>query len=328
MRGVTYFDRGDLEAAIADFNETIRLNPRFGPAFYQRGIARERQSRLVEAAADLRTARDLGDTLATAIIPRVEAALNQAVPRPSPTRSDAVPREERRVALVIGNGSYRAAGVQILPNPRRDAGAMAELFRGFGFQTVTVYYDLDYAATLRALREFEREAEQADWAVVYFAGHGIEVGGNNHLVPVDAQLRSDRDVSEEAVPLSRVLDRISGARRLRLVILDACRDNPFVARMQRVASRNMTRGLAPIEDTQLAAGTMVAFAARAGQIAEDGAGANSPFVQSLLRRLPERGVEINMLFRRVRDDVLTATARRQEPFIYASLPGEEFYVRP
>jgi uncharacterized caspase-like protein len=238
-------------------------------------------------------------------------------------------QQERRVALVIGNAAYRAAGVTPLPNPPRDAQAMANVFREIGFQHVALHLNLDQAAMLRVLRDFEREAEQADWAVVYFAGHGIEINGTNHLIPVDAQLRSDRDIPDEAVPLNRVLARIESARRLRLVILDACRDNPFLPRMQRVASvtRSVTRGLAPIEDTQLSAGTLVAFAARAGQLAEDGTGGNSPFVESLSRRMREPNVEINLMFRRVRDDVLAATNRRQEPFTYASLPGEELFFR-
>jgi len=327
-RGNAHSDRGNFDAAIADYNEAIRLDPRLAHAFNNRGIVRERQGRLAEAAADLRSARDLQYGRAAEGLRRVEAALVQATsPRPESRPTAAAPSAERRVALVIGNSAYRASGVQPLPNPRRDAEAMAGLFRQLGFQAVSLHHDLDRAGTLRALSEFEREAEQADWAVVYFAGHGVEIGGINHLIPVDAQLRSDRDIPDEAVPLSRVLDRIGRARRLRLVILDACRDNPFLARMQRVATRSVTRGLAPIEDAQLAAGTMVAFAARAGQVAEDGTGINSPFVQSLLRRLPEPGVEINLLFRRVRDDVLAATAQRQEPFIYASLPGEEFFLR-
>ncbi|SFL16154.1 Caspase domain-containing protein [Falsiroseomonas stagni DSM 19981] len=204
---------------------------------------------------------------------------------------------------------------------------MAALFRELGFQHVVVQEDLDQAAMLRALRDFEREAERADWAVVYFAGHGVEINGTNHLIPVDAHLRSDRDVPDEAVPLNRVLARIEGARRLRLVLVDACRDNPFRLRMQRVATRSISRGLAPSDDAQLVAGTMVAFAARAGQLAEDGTGENSAFVHALTRRMREPNVEISLMFRRVRDDVLTATARRQEPFIYASLPGEEIFLR-
>ena len=230
---------------------------------------------------------------------------------------------------MIGNAAYRASGMTPLPNPPRDAEAMAALFRELGFAHVAVHDDLDHGGMLRALRDFEREAERADWAVVYFAGHGIEINGMNYLIPVDAQLRSDRDVPEEAVPLNRVLARLEGAKRLRLVILDACRDNPFLARMTRSASltRSVTRGLAPIEDNDLPAGTMVAFAARAGQVAEDGEGGNSPFVQALTRRMREPGVEINLLFRRVRDDVLAKTGRRQEPFVYASLPGEELFIR-
>ena len=231
---------------------------------------------------------------------------------------------ERRVALVIGNSAYRHAGV--LPNARRDAESIAAALRAAGFQTVRVLFDLDLAGMNTALRDFEPEADRADWAVLYFAGHGIEVNGVNHLIPVDARLRSDRDVPDETVTLARVLDRIENARKLRMVILDACRDNPFLPRMQRVATRSIGRGLAPIAD--MPGGTLVAFAARAGQIAQDGeTGANSPFVRALTRHMAEPGLEVNLLFRRVRDDVLASTGRRQEPFTYGSLPSDPLFFR-
>jgi uncharacterized caspase-like protein len=179
---------------------------------------------------------------------------------------------------------------------------------------------------IAALREFEREAEKADWAVVYYAGHGIEVGGVNYLIPVDAALKVDKDVQDEAVPLDRVLSAIESAKRLRLVILDACRDNPFVTSMKRsIASRSIGRGLAQIEPD---GGVLVAYAAKHGQVALDGDGANSPFVDALVKRLETPGLDISLLFRQVRDDVLAATRRQQEPYVYGSLPGEVLSFRP
>jgi len=173
------------------------------------------------------------------------------------------------------------------------------------------------------LRAFARDAERADWAVVYFAGHGIEIGGVNYLIPVDARLETDRDAQFEAVALEQVLGAVEGAKKLRLVVLDACRDNPFAQRMKRtVASRSIGRGLARVEPE---GGTLVAYAAKHGEIALDGEGTNSPFVTALLKHMPTPGVEINKLFRLVRDDVMTATGRRQEPFIYGSLPAEDFF---
>jgi uncharacterized caspase-like protein len=171
---------------------------------------------------------------------------------------------------------------------------------------------------------FAREAEGADWAVVYYAGHGIEMGGVNYLLPVDARLETDRDAQFEAVPLDQVMSAVDGAKKLRLVLLDACRDNPFARQMRRTtASRSVGRGLARIEPE---GGTLVVYAAKHGEVALDGeGGGNSPFVAALVKNLPTPGVEINKLFRLVRDEVMAATGRRQEPFLYGSLPGEDFF---
>lgn len=231
---------------------------------------------------------------------------------------------ETRVALVIGNGRY--ASVPALPNPDRDAGLIAESLRGAGFQSVTLATDLSRSGLIAALNAFSEQAERADWALVYFAGHGIEVGGTNYLVPVDARLRSDRDIGDEAVSLDRVLEAVDAARKLRLVILDACRDNPFLTAMRRtLAARSIGRGLARVEPE---GGTLIAFAAKHGQTALDGEGEHGPFVQALTRRIGTPGLEINKLFRLVHDDVLAATARRQEPYVYGSLPGEDFFFTP
>jgi tetratricopeptide (TPR) repeat protein len=256
-------------------------------------------------------------------VPSVQLAVAAppAVTSPAPT----VPiRRETRVALVIGNAEYR--NVSKLPNPPRDADAIAASLRRVGFATVQVSSDLTRNDMIAALRAFEREAEKADWAVVYYAGHGIEVGGVNYLIPVDAALKIDKDVQDEAVPLDRVLSAIESAKRLRLVILDACRDNPFVTSMKRsIASRSIGRGLAQIEPD---GGVLVAYAAKHGQVALDGDGANSPFVDALVKRLETPGLDISLLFRQVRDDVLAATRRQQEPYVYGSLPGEVLSFRP
>jgi uncharacterized caspase-like protein len=188
---------------------------------------------------------------------------------------------------------------------------------------VTVEIDTTRDKLVAALRTFADEADRADWAMIYYAGHGIEVGGLNYLVPVDARLKTDRDVQDETIPLDRVLSAIEGAKKLRMVVLDACRDNPFIAQMRRtITTRSIGRGLARVEPE---GGTLVAYAAKHGQVALDGAGQNSPFVTALARRLGTPNLEINKLFRLVRDDVLAATGRRQEPFVYGSLPGEDFF---
>jgi Caspase domain/Putative peptidoglycan binding domain len=172
----------------------------------------------------------------------------------------------------------------------------------------------------RAIRKFEDAAFEADIAVVFYAGHGIEVGGINYLVPVDAKLATDRDAEDEAISLNRVVESVEGAKRLRLVILDACRNNPFVATMRRrTALRSVTSGLGKVEPTST--DTLIAYAAKGGSTAEDGEGAHSPFTRALLDNLAVPGLDIRLAFGRVRDEVLKITNRRQEPFVYGSLGG-------
>lgn len=229
-----------------------------------------------------------------------------------------------RIALVIGNSNY--AAVSRLPNAHRDSVAVAEALRGVGFSNVVIANDTNSSSLRRALRDFSIEAEKSEWAVIYYAGHGIEIGGINYLIPVDARLASDRDALFEAVPLEQVIASLQGAKKLRLVILDACRDNPFIKQMTRSnPSRSVSRGLAQVEPE---GGTLVAYAAKAGQVALDGQGQNSPFVKALVKRISEPGLEINMVFRAVRDDVLADTNKKQEPFVYGSLPNASFYFRP
>ena len=181
-------------------------------------------------------------------------------------------------------------------------------------------------ALVSALRDFAARAETADWAVVYYAGHGMEVGGVNYLIPTDAKIAVDRDIGFEAVPLEQVLNAAERAKKLRLVILDACRDNPFANQMKRtltVASRSVSRGLAAVEPE---AGTLVVYAAKDGETALDGDGINSPFASAFVKNLPTPGLEVRRLFDFVRDDVMEATGRKQKPFSYGSISGrQDFY---
>lgn len=227
----------------------------------------------------------------------------------------------RRVALVIGNSAYRS--VSQLPNTLRDADLIGQALRQTGVDDVTVAHDLDRAGMIAALKAFARKADQSDWAVIYYAGHGIEVDNKNYLIPLDAVLESDRDVPDEAVPLERVMSTLDGARKLKLVVLDACRNNPFIAQMKlSVASRSIDRGLSRVEP---AGATLVVYSAKEGTTAADGDQANSPFALSLAKRLVEPGVEINKIFRFVRQDVLDITGNRQEPYVYGSLPPADFF---
>ena len=180
---------------------------------------------------------------------------------------------EKRVALVIGNSAYR--NVAQLQNPVNDGAVIATTLKNAGFDVVDSRHDLPAAETRRALRDFADRARDADIAVVYYAGHGMEVDGTNYLIPVDAKLERDTDVYDEAFSLDRVLLAIEPAKRLRLVILDACRDNPFAKSMKRtIASRAIGQGLAKIEPTS--PNMLIAYSAKAGSTAADGDSKQQP----------------------------------------------------
>ena len=232
---------------------------------------------------------------------------------------------EKRVALIIGNSAYQHTSP--LPNPANDAAAIAKKLTEIGFDTVEVKLDQSFSDLRLTLQGFARAARDSDVALVFYAGHGMEVGGVNYLVPVDAKLQSDQDVPYEAFPLDLVLAAIEPARRLRLVMLDACRDNPLAAQMANTSgsTRSIGRGLARIEPQ---GDTLVAYASKAGSVAEDGDGSNSPFTTALLQHLPTPGLDIRLMFGRVRDSVLEKTGRRQEPFVYGSLGGGELSLVP
>jgi uncharacterized caspase-like protein len=232
---------------------------------------------------------------------------------------------EKRVALVIGNAAYQ--NVPRLPNPVNDGNTIAATLKDAGFDVVDSRHDLVAAETRRALRDFADRARDADIAVVYYAGHGIEVDGGNYLIPVDAKLERDTDVYDEALSLDRVLLAVEPAKKLRLVILDACRDNPFSKNMKRtVASRAIGQGLAKIEPNS--PNLLIAYSAKAGSTAADGDGKNSPFTVALSHHLTTPGLDVRRAFGYVRDDVLKTTNNRQEPFVYGSLGGEDVPLVP
>jgi uncharacterized protein len=229
---------------------------------------------------------------------------------------------EGRVALVIGNGAYRH--VDALPNPPNDAADMAAALERLGF-SVTLVANADFESLRKALIEFNGRARTAEMATLFYAGHGIEIGGENWLIPVDAELKSDLDVEQEAISLRAVMQAVASASRLGVIILDACRNNPFAARMGRTQrTRAVERGFARVEP---AGNVLVAYAAKDGTTATDGSGRNSPFTAALLRHVETPGLEINFLFRRVRDDVMAATNREQQPFVYGSLSRETVYLK-
>ena len=232
---------------------------------------------------------------------------------------------DKRVALVIGNSHYQ--NVAQLPNPSADADAVAQMLKSAGFEYVDLETDKGYLDFKRSIRKFEDAANGADIAVVFFAGHGLEVGGSNYMIPVDARLADERDAEDEALDLKRIIEAAGGAKQLALIIVDACRNNPFVGMKSRSAKRTVDRGLARIDPPQ-GTDTLIAFAAKAGSTAEDGHGQHSPLTTALLDNLTVPGLDIRLAFGRVRDQVLKITDNRQEPFVYGSLGGNLISLVP
>ncbi len=231
---------------------------------------------------------------------------------------------QERIALVVGNSNYEHADA--LPNPKNDADAIGDALEKVGF-TVTTHIDLDQRDMQAALRDFGLKAETADIALVYFAGHGIQVASQNYLLPTDAQLRRERDLIYEATPLSIVMAEVAQARQLGMVILDACRDNPLAENLRQslgpVRSKLIGLGMARVEDVP--PDTLIAFSTRFNQLAYDGAGELSPFTSALVKHIQEPGLELNLFFRKVRDTVLDITANRQEPRTLDALGAKPFY---
>jgi len=228
----------------------------------------------------------------------------------------------KRVALVIGNSAYR--NVPELPNPANDASDVAAALRRLGF-AVTLMTNATFDQMRRGLIGFGRDAAGADMATLYFAGHGMEIGGENWLIPIDAELTKDSDAENEAISLRSVMLQVSTTTSLGLVILDACRNNPFAAKMRRSLALRAAvgGGLGRIEPL---GNVLVAYAARDGTTALDGDGRNSPFTAALLHNIEMPGVEVTFMFRNVRDDVMETTRNEQQPFVYGSLSRKAIYI--
>ena len=234
-----------------------------------------------------------------------------------------------RVALVVGVARYEH--IEPLDNTVNDARLIAQTLEDIGF-TVTLVTDPGYADLAREMESFAFQAETAELALIYFAGHGIEVQGENFLVPADADVRSNRDVQRQSVSLNDFLETVDRARVMRIVILDSCRNNPFGDGLDLTLETNAadpatdTRGTGGLAPPSPDRGTLVAFAAKDGQVALDGTAGNSPFAMALADRMKQPGLEISLMFRQVRDRVLEVTGNQQEPHTYGSLSGVPFYL--
>ena len=344
--GTAYLGMGDFANAVVALSKAIDLKPNFVWSRLNRARAYTAIGKQDEALRDyqvvlslepgngeakeaFRTMPTSSDGISPNAAIRPPGSADQTLALPPVSALTAMPPKAsavfgRRIALVIGNANYKNA--PILANPYRDATLVADALKRTGFQTVTLQTDLGRDGLVSALRIFAQQAETADWSLVYYSGHGMEVGGVNYLVPVDAKIATDRDIGFEAVALEQVLNAAERSRMLRLIILDACRDNPFANQMKRtltVASRSVSRGLASIEPD---AGTLVVYAAKDGEVALDGDGLNSPFAIAFVKNLQTPGLEVRRMFDFVRDDVMEATQRKQKPFSYGSISGrQDFY---
>ena len=233
----------------------------------------------------------------------------------------AVAPSEKRVALVIGNGAYQNA--VRLDNAVFDARAVAEAFRELGFQVVDGY-DLNIDQMRAKVSEFSAALSDSKSAVIYYAGHGVSVDEENYLVPTDIALKSPTDLDLNAISISLLLKQMKRDDRVNIVILDACRDNPFAAELAKHKTRALVveRGLSRI-DGDLARGTLIAFASDPKSTALDGApGQHSPFTAAFLAHLDDPGVPIDTVMSRVRNDVWEKTGHHQLPWVNTSLIGE------
>jgi uncharacterized caspase-like protein len=235
---------------------------------------------------------------------------------------------ERRVALVIGNSDYQS--VTRLENPLVDSKAIAASLKRIGFEVVEGY-DLKLDGMRQVVGEYAAKLDGAKVALVYYAGHGVAVGGENYLLPTDTVLKSEADLDFRTLNMSLVMRQMQREDRVNLVILDACRDNPFAKELARSVGRTRSAlvgaGLSEIQ-VGSAAGTMIAFATDPGKTALDGqAGGNSPFTTALLKHMESPGVSISTVMDRVREDVWRATGEKQRPWVNTSIIGE-FYLNP
>jgi tetratricopeptide (TPR) repeat protein len=348
-RGLIYRLKDDLPRAMAAYGRALSLDPNLISAYAARGLAHEASGDIDSAKRDFQTALNIATggvvksgagggplyfdagshryhDIARARLAVLAAAVGgAAVP---PARAD---NAGRRVALVIGNGAYMSAGA--LANPAKDAAAIARNLKAMGFE-LSEGIDLDRAGMTRVIGEFLRNATNARIAVLFYAGHGIQIEGKNYLLPVDARIESGAELTADMTDLDTILAGLDDQVRTNIVILDACRDNPTIKNVTRVAgssrSVNVRSGLAAPsglgKGATLGAGTLLAFATAPGQVALDGDGENSPFSSALARHMGTPGLEVQQMLTRVRAEVVAATGSKQVPWSNSSLLGEVYLV--
>ncbi len=230
---------------------------------------------------------------------------------------------DKRVALVIGNGAYKNTAA--LSNPPNDAADVAEALKALGFD-VTLKIDVEKRQMDQAIAQFAREGRGADAVLFYYAGHGMQYGGKNYLMPVDAELQDEVSLRYEMIGFDDVKSTMQLSPGIKIIVLDACRDNPLAERFVRSISLStrdvpMSRGFAPPERAQ---GMIIVYATQVDDVAQDGIGRNSPFSAAFLKEIREPGLEVGSMFRRIGADVYTATNGRQSPELSISMVPEYF----
>ncbi len=231
------------------------------------------------------------------------------------TPSNSASVQERRIALVIGNGTYKSSP---LANPVNDANDIAAALKNLGF-SVRLKINADQRSMERSIREFGKDLRSGSIGLFYFAGHGIQVHGRNYLIPIGADVESEADVKYESVDAGRVLSQMYEAENsLNIIILDACRDNPYAR-----SFRSSEKGLAKMDAPT---GSILAYATAPGSVAADGTGRNGLYTSMLLKHISTPGLEIGRLFRQVRIDVVKSSGKRQTPWESSSLMGDFYFT--
>lgn len=359
-RGMILIDLGQFDRGIADFDDAIRIEPKLPQHYLQRAIAYRKRGDLAQAdrdatrAVELYVAAPSREALQEQITIRrlmvasgskpVVAPTPQAAPSPAPVVAAtpapvAAPviapsapaptvaqvRDGPRVALVVGNGKYRT--VPELANPANDARDVSAALRALGFRVIEGY-DLDSAGMRARIGEFGAAMAGASTTLFFYAGHGVQVADKNYLIPVDARLERPSALNTEAIAVDTILSDMETEKRINLVFLDACRDNPLSRSLANAfgggaRSAAVGQGLAQLN---AGIGTLITFATSPNRTALDGTGRNSPFTAALLKHIHTPNLEVRTLLTRVRADVIRETNERQVPWDHSSLTGE-FYFR-
>jgi hypothetical protein len=332
QRAIAYEAKGDFDRAKQDYAAALEGKASDAGSKANQATAKVRLSLLSERLPPApRTATAVAPLQAGKAAPASPAG---AASPPPPAASEQRKRAEtaresgRRVALVIGNGAY--ARVRPLPNPTNDARAMAKSLRDIGF-VVTEGTDLDRTAMQATIRDFLRDAARSQVALVYYAGHGVQIDGRNYLAPIDIQFQAGSSMTEAMMDMDTIMAGLDDQVRTNILILDACRNNPTAPKLASAGpARDIEAGsglAAPAalgSGATLGAGTLIAFATAPGQVALDGEGANSPFSAALTRHIGTPGLEVQQMLTRVRAEVVAATKGKQVPWSNSSLLGEVY----